>query len=114
MAVLSTFQGAVAAAAAWLWARMPRPLQRVLAALWVRIYVGLWQADCLVAGVATGVRNKSISAWLGQCKANRYGPIWKVLSWPAFWVVEDVGEVLGDPDHCEEAAVPYEAVINSE
>lgn len=73
----------------------------------------LYQLDCLVGCLLTGVRNKTISSWLGGCRANRYGRFWAILTYPLYWLVDETAaEVFGQPGHCEDAAIPFQATLN--
>lgn len=72
-----------------------------------------YQLDCLLAALLTGVRNKTLSAWLGQCRAGRYGRVWQLVTYPTFLAVDGLAwELAGQRNHCEDAAVPFTAVLN--
>lgn len=74
-----------------------------------------YQIDCLFGCLLTGVRNKTISAWLGQCRAGRYGLVWKVVTYPTMLAVDGLAwELAGQRGHCADAAVPYSSTLNSD
>ncbi len=77
--------------------------------LWVRWVVNvLFQLDCLVATIATGVRQKTISCWCGEVEEKRFGLGWYWglvwLWWPVNWVAR---VCFGQACHCEQSVGPF-------
>jgi len=74
-----------------------------------------YQVDCLIGVVLTGIRNKTISAWLGQGRLGHFGPVWQAVDTPLAWLVDRAAWLIArEPDHCAAAAISCLTVANQE
>ena len=89
---------------------MTDPLVAPASAPWLVRYVVnvLFQLDCLVACIATGAREKTISCWCGEAEDGilgcgwYWGLIW--LWWPVNLVAR---KLFAQADHCAESVGPF-------